>query len=333
MVGVLKQKLQNKEKNTRISIVVPVYNVEQYIEECLDSILNQTYQDFELILVDDGSKDQSGAICDRYQKEHSNIKVIHQENQGQAATRNHGVEISQGEWVMFVDSDDVIHPCLLEYLYKAAIESNAGMAVSKRTQGKCIPNDFFTNYSYTAVCENVTVEKLEEYYDNNAFYYWAPFPSLMKKEIVQSIPFPEGRIYEDNAVACQLLYAAKKLAIVPIVMYYYRVNPNGTMNQPMTIKKLDYLWALERQIEFYERIQSVPMCRKISSELLESTFYDYEKAHRENNEDLCVTIKKKLKRILRTYKQYISYDKRISRKTDKILAPKIYRIKKILKVY
>lgn len=331
------EKEKNKGSHNKhyksVSIVVPVYNVEKYLWECLDSILDQTFQDFELILVDDGSQDKSGEICDEYAERDTRIKVLHQENQGQAAARNHGVELSQGEWIMFVDSDDVIHPCLLEYLYKAAKESNAGMAVSERIQAVCIPDSFFDDYPYTFRSEIVTVEKLEEYYENDAFYYWAPFPSLIKKEIVKSIPFPEGRIYEDNAVACQLLYAAKRLAIVPYEMYYYRVNPNGTMNQPLTPKKIDYLLALETQIEFYERIQSVPMCRKVSKGLLEAVFYDYDKANSENNEDLCAVIKNELKRILRTYKQYIDYDKRISKKTDKILSPKVYRIKKILKIY
>ena len=127
-----------------VSIIVPVYNVEKYLRECLDSILNQTFKDFELILIDDGSKDKSGEICDEYAKVHSNITVVHQNNQGQAAARNNGVKISEADWIMFVDSDDVIHPDLLQFLYKAATESNSGMAVTERVKAETIPENFFS---------------------------------------------------------------------------------------------------------------------------------------------------------------------------------------------
>ena len=186
-----------------VSIVVPVFNVEKYLDECLKSILNQTYNNFELILINDGSTDKSGVICDEYRKKYNNIKVIHQENQGQAVARNNGVKISKSEWIMFVDSDDVIHPYLLEYLYTAVTESGAGMAVSERVYADILPKDFYTKYEFSYEVDNVTFDKLEEYYDESKFYYWAPFPSIIKKEIVTTIPFPIGKIYEDNAVSCQ----------------------------------------------------------------------------------------------------------------------------------
>ena len=98
----------------KISVIVPVYNVEKYLRECLDSILVQTFTDFELILVNDGSQDSSGAICDEYAGKDKRITIIHQENQGQAAARNNAIAIAKGEWIHFVDSDDVIHPQMLE---------------------------------------------------------------------------------------------------------------------------------------------------------------------------------------------------------------------------
>ena len=131
-----------------VSIIVPVYNVEKYLRECLDSILNQTFKDFELILIDDGSKDKSGEICDEYAKIYNNITVVHQKNQGQAAARNNGVKISEADWIMFVDSDDVIHPDLLQFLYKAATESNSHMAVTERVKAETIPKDFFQQHTF-----------------------------------------------------------------------------------------------------------------------------------------------------------------------------------------
>ena len=317
-----------------VSIIVPVYNVEKYLRECLDSILNQTFKDFELILIDDGSKDKSGEICDEYAKIYNNITVVHQKNQGQAAARNNGVKISEADWIMFVGSDDVIHPDLLQFLYKAAKESNSGMAVTERFKSETILDVFFRQYTFEYAVKKTIPEKLEEFYDSKQFFYWAPFPSIIKKNVAQSVPFPEGRIYEDNAVGCQLLYYANSLAVVPYCMYFYRENPSGTMNQPLNEKKLDYLWALEEQIKFYEELHYEKMCKKITSELLGSTLFYYNQCEKENNKELGVIVKKKLARFLSQYKKYIKdTDKSIERKTDRILKPRIYRVKKLLKVY
>ena len=317
----------------KASVIVPVYNVEKYLEECLDSIMNQTYQDFELILIDDGSEDLSGKICDEYAKKYDNIMVIHQENQGQAAARNNGVKIARAEWVMFVDSDDVIHQDLLKFLFESVMSSNSRMAVANRIKSEVIPKDFFKNYSFVYKTDDVDAKMLENYFDAKDYFYWAPFPSLINKKVLETIPFPEGRIYEDNAIGCQLLFKAEKISRIPHVMYWYRENPSGTMNLPLTEKKLDYLWALETQIAFFERINSKSMCRKITNELFETTFYYYDYAIKEDNDYLIIVIRKKLKAYLNQYKCYISEDKRFSRKTDRIICPKIYRIKKFLKIY
>ena len=112
-----------------ISVIVPVYKAEAYLHACVDSILSQTVSNFELILVDDGSPDGCGAICDDYAARDSRVRVIHQKNQGQAAARNHALAAAEGEWVCFVDSDDAVHPQMLECLRKAAAESGADMSM------------------------------------------------------------------------------------------------------------------------------------------------------------------------------------------------------------
>ena len=315
-----------------VSIVVPVFNVEKYLDECLKSILNQTYNNFELILINDGSTDKSGVICDEYRKKYNNIKVIHQENQGQAVARNNGVKISKSEWIMFVDSDDVIHPYLLEYLYTAVTESGAGMAVSERVYADILPKDFYTKYEFSYEVDNVTFDKLEEYYDESKFYYWAPFPSIIKKEIVTTIPFPIGKIYEDNAVSCQLIYNTKKIAKIPFSMYFYRNNPRGTMNQPLTQRKLDYLWALEYQIQFYKDIKHESLIKKISSNLLETAFYYHTLSIEEKNKEIEFIVRKKIKSIIKKYGEYINIDKRIENKLLKIYHPFLFKLKKKFKI-
>ena len=127
----------------KISVIVPVYNAEKYLNRCVNSILQQTFSDFEIILVDDGSEDQSRNICDEYAKKDKRIKVIHQQNRGQAAARNRGVSCATGEWVVFVDADDMIHQQMLECLYQAAIRLNTKLAVCQAIEGKECPRVFF----------------------------------------------------------------------------------------------------------------------------------------------------------------------------------------------
>ena len=127
---------------TRISVIVPVYNADLYIKDCIESILRQSFRDFELILVDDGSLDRSGEICDAYEKKDSRIRVIHQTNQGQAAARNHAIKIAKGEWVCFVDSDDLIHPNMLKSLLHAAIETGSNISACDRLEAATCPDVF-----------------------------------------------------------------------------------------------------------------------------------------------------------------------------------------------
>ena len=318
---------------TKISIIVPVYNVEKYLRECLDSIINQTFNNFELILIDDGSKDSSGEICDEYKNNYRNIIVVHQENQGQASARNKGVRLAKSKWIMFVDSDDVIHPDLLKYLYNAIVESKSGIAVCKRVFSKKMPLDFFQIIPYNYYSENVTFEKLKEYYDRDEYFYWAPIPALIKKEIVCRIPFPDGRIYEDNAVSCQLVYASKKIAIVPYALYWYRDNPKGTMSQSLFEKELDYLWALEMQIDFYKKMNCIQMETIIFYALFENAFIIYERCIKENRLESYCRIKKELKTLEKKYNKYISKNKRMKQKFERVLRPRIYNIKKKCSFY
>ena len=321
-----------------VSIIVPVYNVEKYLRECLDSILNQTYKNFELILIDDGSKDTSGDICDEYAQNYNNITVVHQINQGQAAARNNGVKVSTADWVLFIDSDDIVHPQLLEYLTKAIHESQANISFSGRIVGKTLTEEFFHNREFSYKTVNINDNSLTDLYESKVSElneaYWLIYSKLVKKDFVQKYLFEEGRIFEDNEVACKWLVESGVIAVLSEKMYFYTDNPNGTMNQPLTEKKLDYLWALEEQIKFYKELHYEKMCKKITSELLGSTLFYYNQCEKENNKELGVIVKKKLARFLRQYKKYIKdTDKSIERKTDRILKPRIYRVKKLLKVY
>lgn len=235
----------------KISVIVPVYNVEKYLHECIGSILTQTFTDFELILVNDGSQDNSGSICDEYASKDNRITVIHQENQGQAAARNTAVAIATGEWIHFVDSDDLIHPQMLEILY-GAVDETTQISMCGVYRGDNYPEDFFSPKSdYTFEKHPINDEELVLMY-HEKYRYWIACAKLIKKEIIEKYPFTEGRIYEDNGVVFKWINETEFVNITDEQLYFYRINPISTTQATFSLKNLDYLWVLEEQIKIYE---------------------------------------------------------------------------------
>ena len=235
----------------KISVIVPVYNVEKYLHECVDSILAQTFTDFELILVDDGSKDNSGTICEEYAVKDKRITVIHQENQGQASARNNAIAIAKGEWIHFVDSDDLIHPQMLEILY-SAVDETTKISMCGLCKGITSPDGFYSrksDYSFRK-CPVNEKELISMY--NDFYQYWVVWAKLIKKEIVEKFLFTSGRIYEDTAAVFKWINETEFVNITNEQLYFYRLNPNSTMQIKFSLKNLDRLWALEEQMKFFD---------------------------------------------------------------------------------
>ena len=286
-----------------ITVIVPVYNVEKYLNKCLDGILAQTFTDFELILIDDGSKDRSGAICDEYAAKDDRVKVIHQENRGQAAARNAGIKLASAEWVSFIDSDDIVHPQLLEFLYRGVTESEAGECYCGTIEADYIPDDFFKKRSYsfiTVIINEETLLKWKSSDNQTNDIYYRILPGIFPLKMVQNNLFIEGKKYEDNEVACKWHVASGSVAIIPEQMYYYRINPTGTMHSPFSTKKFDYLWALESQIRFYKEIGYKKMQSAVANEYFGSAVYLCKEAEKhlkdkKNCRDLMRTTEKKYK--------------------------------------
>ena len=233
-----------------ITIITPVYNSKQYLTQSINSILNQTYSDFELILVDDGSTDGSSQLCDDYAARDKRIKVIHQDNQGQAAARNRALDIAQGDYIAFVDSDDYIHPQMLAILLNLSIIYNTEIVVCGFARGS------ETEYPWLPL-ENVKAET----YDGRDFLrnavlnktgkHWLLWDKLYKRSCFDHIRLPEGRIYEDNATVYKILYNVDKVAVTDSVLYYYFMNENSTVNQSFKRKHLDWLLVVEEIASFF----------------------------------------------------------------------------------
>lgn len=261
----------------KISVIVPVYNVEKYLTRCIDSILSQTFPDFELILIDDGSLDRSSEICDSYAQLDHRIKVVHQSNQGQAAARNHAVAIAKAEWIHFVDSDDLIHPLMLESLYSAVEQTGASIAMCSIYEGEEILDRFVVEQAGDASVYHVDEDYLKGLYTAKDHRYWVVWAKLIRRGIVESVPFTNGRIYEDNAVVCQWLEKSGTVVDLSGRLYFYFVNPKGTTKGAFGVRHRDALWALEQQISFYRSIGYLEMRHLITEEYIARSALMYQR--------------------------------------------------------
>lgn len=235
----------------QVSVIVPVYKVEPYIHRCVDSILAQTYTGFELILVDDGSPDNCGAICDEYAAKDVRIHVIHQENGGLSAARNAGIDWafahSDSEWIAFVDSDDWVHPQYLEYLERAVREQHTKVSacrfekVEKYDPAK---DELFASESLA----------WDEYYLEDTVSGAVAWNKLYAKELFRGQRYPVGKCHEDEFLTYKLLYKAGNVAYVPLTLYMYYQNPEGIMKRPFSLSRLDAIDALGEQCSFARKI-------------------------------------------------------------------------------
>lgn len=234
----------------KISVIVPVYKVEAYLHACVDSLLAQTYSDFELILVDDGSPDNCGKICDEYAAKDPRVRCVHQENQGLSGARNAGIDIAQGEFITFIDSDDLVDARYLEILMDAAKEG-ADVAICRHRefadgnllrpwQGQ-VPRRSFD-----------AVNAVETMYNGSA---WIPVNAcckLFRRQLIGDTRFPLGRLHEDQAFTPYILYRAEKIVSCDAVLYHYRVNPVSITRNTFSLRRYDDLWAIENCIRFFE---------------------------------------------------------------------------------
>lgn len=230
-----------------ISVIVPVYNVEPYLRQCIDSILAQTYRDFELILVDDGSPDNCGAICDEYARRDSRIRVIHQENGGLSAARNAGIDIATGEYISFVDSDDWVHPEYLAYLYRAVQERGVLLSACSFARTRTKIDEMSIPFACT-VCDGLS------WFKENHMAGVVAWGKLCHRSLFESIQYPVGKIHEDEFITYKLLHLAGNIGVVDAKLYYYFINEAGIMGSPYSVRRLDVLDALEEQCAFFAKI-------------------------------------------------------------------------------
>lgn len=228
-----------------ISVIVPVYNVEKYLERCVKSIAAQTYNDLEILLIDDGSTDKSGKMCDDFQQTDSRIKVFHKQNGGLSDARNYGIEHSAGEFISFVDSDDYIDEKMLETLHRLITENDADLAV-------CSAMDVFEGKEVTQVKEikEFNLNKVESYkYMLRGDGIPSACNKLYKRQTVGDVRFPVGKLYEDGFFTPQILKRVEKTAVTSKPMYYYFRRADSITTKPFRKGDLDVIEAYDKCVK------------------------------------------------------------------------------------
>ena len=237
----------------KVSIIVPVYNVEDCLSYCVDSLRQQTYKNIEIILVDDGSTDSSGEICDQYAREDDRIKVLHIENGGLSNARNTGVKESSTDWIVFIDSDDYYDHRAIEYLVKLRDKYRVDLVATPVIEVRNYENsDFLGDFreKYSGKLDRRTA--LEQMFYGN-YVGTHSGGKLYKKEILLRFPYPNGMLYEDLSLAYEHIASCENIAVSALNLYKYYRRPGSIVNSKYSDRLLDFYKAIEWNRSYIER--------------------------------------------------------------------------------
>lgn len=241
-----------------ISVIVPVYKAELYLDQCLTSILNQTYKNLEIILVDDGSPDSCPVKCDEYAVKDARVKVVHKKNGGLCDARNIGVNVATGAYIAFIDDDDVVHETYIERLYGSLVQTSSDMVVCqflefKENKDICVETT--TNERYILSGKDAVKDLYERrcgLKSNRSFgIFVTVWGKLYSRWQFENIEFPVGKMVDDEAAVPLLLYQAKNVCVISDILYYYRCTANSITHAPFSLKNYDYVDVAEQCANFF----------------------------------------------------------------------------------
>lgn len=281
-----------------ISIIIPVYNVEPYLRYSINSVLAQDYRNFEIILVDDGSTDGSGAICDKYALECGIISVIHKKNGGLSSARNAGLEVAKGDYIMFLDSDDYLHPKALSVLSKVAKQYLGTFDYIQFLYKEV--STYHTSFENIDKVESAMTTSKAELFDK-LFKLGGVGASactkLYRKEVFDNLKFKEGIIHEDELLTTCLIDSAKAAVFVDVALYMYFIRPGSIITTTYTHKKLDIIGVRNYQTHVLDKNGLHELVTASRSKLFTSLCTLYVDARKQNAGEDCNRISAELKRI------------------------------------
>lgn len=234
----------------KISVIVPVYKVEKYLDQCIRSITEQTCRDLEVILVDDGSPDNSGAICDAWAARDSRIQVIHKENNGAGAARNTGLDLARGEFVSMIDSDDYLESHMYEHLLSLMRD---GVDIAECTIELTESDDLQMDDGSNVEILTADAEEAMRLHIRDRVFCQTPPNKLYRRSTIGNIRFPVGNLIDDEFFTYKVIGNARRLAHSSARMYAYRQQPGSAMHKPYSLKRLQGLQAKQQRLEYLER--------------------------------------------------------------------------------
>lgn len=271
-----------------ISVIVPVYKVEKYLDRCINSIINQTYQNLEIILVDDGSPDNSGVMCDEYAVKDSRIKVIHKKNGGLSDARNAGIEVAAGKYITFLDSDDYIHENMISLLYDRIIQDGSDIALCNAQYVDEYGNFIENKLRFIDDCILSAHDAIENLVSgaSTLIVSWA---KLYKREIFSGLRFPIGKIHEDEFIVHKLLKDGIVISCLKYRLYYYVQREGSIINSKYTVRNLDLIEALLDRVNHFFDIKE----NEFAIKTLNSAIYAYDIRIKEIKYDAVVKNRKR----------------------------------------
>lgn len=252
-----------------VSIIIPVYNVEKYLKRCVDSVLSQTYKTLEIILVDDGSTDNCGKICDAYLSCDTRIYVIHKKNGGLSDARNYGIKAAHGDYVFFLDSDDWIRNDCIQVLIKHAIEKKADVVISKyiTVSDESKPHTK-KNHVSVVTLDKITALSCLLYQKNFSTSAWG---KLYKISIIEKFAFPVGKLFEDVETIFKVIESSEQIVFLNEILYYYFGRTNSITKSDFDIRKMDYVDACTNVYKYvhnhYPQLEKAAISRLVWSEI------------------------------------------------------------------
>ncbi len=281
----------------RIGVIVPVYRVEKYIDRCVQSILRQSYRDFVLVLVDDGSPDLSGKMCDEYAAEDPRVHVIHQKNGGLSSARNAGLDYlaDRGDcnWITFIDSDDWIHPQMLEWMIQAADEKKVKVCVSGYSE--TLGDDPWSE----ALRGEAVLWPPQTFYREHFINATIACAKLYHRDCFKTLRFPEGKLHEDEFITYQVLLAQERVAVISEPLYAYYVNSDSITKSQWKPKRLDAWEAFEEQLAYFQAHNYPELVTFRLRGYLENALVNLEGAKSVSDEKSIRFIEKRIRNLIR----------------------------------
>ncbi len=319
----------------KLSIIVPVYKAEKYLDRCIESLVKQTYSNIEIILVDDGSPDLSGAICDKWAAKDDRIKVIHKQNAGAPAARNTGFENTTGDYIGIIDSDDYIDETMYSRLMEVADKGydvvECGFTLVPEEENNCVYAKDNVSLEYISL----TREEAMEQHIMDIRMKQVVWNKIYKKKLI--VPFVEGKYIDDEFWTYQVIGKAERLACLDVPMYYYRQQPQSAMNRGYSLRRLDALEAKFLRME-YVKTQFPSLLSLAKKNFLFSSLYQVQmilKYLSDNKKEGILRVKSYLEKVLfekQDFKKYTTKESLWIKMYKVIGLENVCRIRNFLKI-